>query len=104
MKRAAFSLVFFFFHCKNSWDETIGDYYYFNSDTGDTQWAHPLDQIYKQKVSIAREQFNNSKENVTDSNTVGGDTNNLKMDKPPLKLVGAVPSLGQVTILTIEGY
>ena len=56
-----------------------------------------MDQIYKQKVSIAREQFNNSKENVTDTTTVGGDTNNLKMDKPPLKLVGAVPSLGQVS-------
>ena len=74
-----------------SWDETIGDYYYFNSDTGDTQWAHPLDEIYRQKVDLAREQFR--KENVTD---VSGDTSevlttNSKMDKPPLKLVGAVP-------------
>ena len=80
-----------------SWDETIGDYYYFNSDTGDTQWAHPLDEIYRQKVDLAREQFR--KDNVTD---VSGDTSevlttNSKMDKPPLKLVGAVPSLGQVT-------
>ena len=81
-----------------SWDETIGDYYYFNSDTGDTQWAHPLDEIYKQKVTLAREQFNNAEDKnqnniVTDSNVAvssDGDTSDVlsksKMDKP-LKLV-----------------
>ena len=81
-----------------SWDETIGDYYYFNSDTGSTQWAHPLDEIYKQKVTLAREQFNNAEDKnqnniVTDSNVAvssDGDTSDVlsksKMDKP-LKLV-----------------
>ena len=90
-----------------SWDETIGDYYYFNSDTGSTQWAHPLDEIYKQKVTLAREQFlretnvqfnnteaKNQNNIVTDSNVAdssdGGDTSDVlsksKMDKP-LKLV-----------------
>ena len=80
-----------------SWDETIGDYYYFNSDTGDTQWAHPLDEIYKQKVTLAREQFNNSEaknqNNVGTDGAVGSggvDTSDVlsksKMDKP-LKLV-----------------
>ena len=81
-----------------SWDETIGDYYYFNSDTGDTQWAHPLDEIYKQKVTLAREQFNNTEAKnqnniITDSNVAvssDGDTSDVlsksKMDKP-LKLV-----------------
>ena len=89
-----------------SWDETIGDYYYFNSDTGETQWAHPLDEIYKQKVTLAREQFfretdeqfnndeaKNQNNIVTDSNVAvssDGDTSDVlsksKMDKP-LKLV-----------------
>ena len=81
-----------------SWDETIGDYYYFNSDSGQTQWAHPLDEIYKQKVTLAREQFNNAEDKnqnniVTDSNVAvssDGDTSDVlsksKMDKP-LKLV-----------------
>ena len=81
-----------------SWDETIGDYYYFNSDTGSTQWAHPLDEIYKQKVTLAREQFNNTEAKnqnniITDSNVAvssDGDTSDVlsksKMDKP-LKLV-----------------
>ena len=40
-----------------SLDDTIGDYYYFNVNTGETQWAHPLDEIYKQKVIVARQQF-----------------------------------------------
>ena len=45
----------YFFNC--SLDETIGDYYYFNVNSGETQWAHPLDEIYKQKVTLARQQF-----------------------------------------------
>ena len=48
-------LFLFFFLC--SLDDTIGDYYYFNVNTGETQWAHPLDEIYKQKVIVARQQF-----------------------------------------------
>ena len=35
-------------------DETLGDYYYFNFETGETQWSHPLDKIYCEKVIKAR--------------------------------------------------
>lgn len=38
-----------------SWDETINDFYYFNIETGETQWCHPLDDLFKQKVIIARQ-------------------------------------------------
>ena len=39
----------------SSWDETINDFYYFNVETGETQWCHPLDDIYRQKVVLARQ-------------------------------------------------
>ena len=32
----------------------MGDYYYFNFETGETQWSHPLDKIYCEKVIEAR--------------------------------------------------
>ena len=32
----------------------MGDYYYFNFETGETQWSHPLDKIYCEKVIKAR--------------------------------------------------
>ena len=35
-------------------DETLGDYYYFNFETGETQWNHPLDRIFREKVIQAR--------------------------------------------------
>ena len=35
-------------------DETLGDYYYFNFETGETQWNHPLDKIFREKVIQAR--------------------------------------------------
>ena len=41
---SAFLCLFF------SLDETLGDYYYFNFETGETQWSHPLDKIYCEKV------------------------------------------------------
>ena len=37
-----------------SLDETLGDYYYFNFETGETQWNHPLDKIFCEKVIQAR--------------------------------------------------
>lgn len=37
-----------------SLDETLGDYYYFNFETGETQWNHPLDRIFREKVIQAR--------------------------------------------------
>ena len=37
-----------------SLDETLGDYYYFNFETGETQWNHPLDKIFREKVVQAR--------------------------------------------------
>ena len=39
----------------SSWDETINDFYYFNVETGETQWCHPLDDLYRQKVVLARQ-------------------------------------------------
>ena len=41
------SVLFYLFF---SLDETLGDYYYFNFETGETQWSHPLDKIYCEKV------------------------------------------------------
>ena len=38
-----------------SLDETLGDYYYFNFETGETQWNHPLDKIFCEKVIQARQ-------------------------------------------------
>ena len=60
-----------------SLDDTIGDYYYFNVENGETQWAHPLDEIYRQKVKLARES-----KDVT-SSTTDEDTKD-SMDKPKL--------------------
>ena len=37
-----------------SLDETLGDYYYFNFETGETQWNHPLDKVYCEKIIEAR--------------------------------------------------
>ena len=39
-----------------SWSEVHGDYYYFNFHTGASQWDHPLDEVYRQKVTFARQQ------------------------------------------------
>ena len=41
----------------SSLDETLGDYYYFNFETGETQWSHPLDKIYCEKVIEIRTNF-----------------------------------------------
>jgi len=67
-------------------DDTIGDYYYFNTNSGETQWAHPLDEIYRQKVIVARESGKNaSTSGVTEDSTAE------TMDKPKL---GPLPPLG----------
>ena len=66
-----------------SLDDTIGDYYYFNVNSGETQWAHPLDEIYRQKVILARSA--DEKEDVTE---VSGDITSDIMDQSkPHKLV-----------------
>ena len=44
-------------------DEALGDYYYFNFETGETQWSHPLDDIYREKVIQTRKSFS-SKESI----------------------------------------
>ncbi|XP_040568641.1 uncharacterized protein Cep164 [Lepeophtheirus salmonis] len=44
---------------KPCWDDTIQDFYYFNFETGETQWTHPFDEIYKKKVIQARESGSN---------------------------------------------
>ena len=60
-------------------DDTIGDYYYFNTNSGETQWAHPLDEIYRQKVIVARESGKNASTSV-----VTEDSTAETMDKPKL--------------------
>ena len=45
-------------------DEALGDYYYFNFETGETQWSHPLDDIYREKVIQTRKSFF-SKESIS---------------------------------------
>ena len=47
-----------------SLDEALGDYYYFNFETGETQWSHPLDDIYREKVIQTRKSFF-SKESIS---------------------------------------
>ena len=44
------SLFIFFF----SFDEGAGVWYYFNFETGQSSWEHPLDAQYKQFVLRAR--------------------------------------------------
>lgn len=89
-----------------SWSECHGDYYYFNFQTGDSQWEHPLDEIYRQKVTLGRHQIHGDGKNIIAAgvgnwdNSVGadvtdGDTsdllssslNNFMEPKPQPKLV-----------------
>ena len=37
-----------------SYDETLTAWFYYNTDCGDTQWDHPLDQVYRARVEEAR--------------------------------------------------
>ena len=64
-------------------DDTIGDYYYFNVNSGETQWAHPLDEIYRQKVIVAREGSKNGPTSSAEDPPVDLDT----MDKPKLVMI-----------------
>ena len=38
-----------------SWDEEREQWYYFNFESGQTSWIHPLDNIYKEVVSKYRQ-------------------------------------------------
>ena len=37
-----------------SFDETLDAWYYFNFTNGSTQWQHPLDSFFKERVKAAR--------------------------------------------------
>ena len=37
-----------------SYDETLAAWFYYDTTNGDTQWNHPLDDIYREKVIAAR--------------------------------------------------
>ena len=70
-----------------SLDETLGDYYYFNFETGETQWSHPLDKIYCQRVIDARKNLHKDKlgstfctDQINDSQTFA-DTSVIKEEK-----------------------
>ena len=59
-------LVDFYLHdfLYSSYEETLSQWFYFNTSAGTTQWNHPLDDIYKDKVEEARKlgvKSNNSK-------------------------------------------
>ena len=40
-----------------SYDETLASWFYYDFTNGDTQWNHPLDEIFKEKVVKAREEI-----------------------------------------------
>ena len=87
--------------------QLVGDFYYFNFDTGISQWQHPLDEIYRQKViqcrkALGEENPENQRGSKTlldpDITEVSGDTSdilstrrnsvdveNMAMDLKPLK-------------------
>ena len=44
-----FNVFFLLYH---SVDSVSGEFYYFNFATGETQWEHPLDEVYRQKVRL----------------------------------------------------
>ena len=56
------------FHSHFSLDETLGDYYYFNFETGETQWNHPLDKIFREKVIEARRIHSNEGGSLQEKN------------------------------------
>ncbi|XP_059087938.1 centrosomal protein of 164 kDa-like isoform X2 [Tigriopus californicus] len=67
-------------HWKPCWDETKDDFYYFNFESGHSQWEHPLDAIFLEKVTEARGQkrLKDSKEFLDpDITEVSGDTSDL---------------------------
>ena len=38
----------------SSFDETLDAWYYFNFTNGATQWQHPLDSFFRERVEAAR--------------------------------------------------
>ena len=54
--------IFFYF----SFDETLASWFYYDFTNGETQWNHPLDEIYKEKVVKAREEIVQQKVNPAD--------------------------------------
>ena len=50
LKNIYFPLLF-------SYDETLASWFYYDFTNGETQWNHPLDDIFKEKVIKAREQI-----------------------------------------------
>ena len=67
---------------RRSWDETVGDYYYFESDTGRSQWSHPLDEVYRTKVQEARE-------------SPAEDGADMDLMRPPPGKLAPLPPLGK---------
>ena len=59
-------------------DETLGDYYYFNFETGETQWNHPLDKIFREKVIEARLVHSNEGGSLQGKNNLGTQPINSK--------------------------
>ena len=38
----------------SSYDETLAAWFYYDLSTGETQWDHPLDSVFREKVLTAR--------------------------------------------------
>jgi hypothetical protein len=38
----------------HSFEEEVGAWYYFNFKTGETQWTHPLDTVFQERVAAER--------------------------------------------------
>ena len=78
----------------SSYDETLEAWFYYDLSTGDTQWDHPLDCVFREKVVTARASLVRSHNSETDETKelprdelIGSETDKGKLseDKDPEK-------------------
>ena len=62
----------------SSYDETLAAWFYYDISTGETQWDHPLDDLYREKVEAARSSLQKSNNSETEQ------TNELPRDEVTL--------------------
>ena len=66
----------------DSYDETLAAWFYYDFTNGDTQWHHPLDEIYKEKVIKAREESAKQKGDEGDVKPVNNSDTEQTLDIP----------------------